>query len=230
MIRIENLIKEYVNGELVQQVLKGIDLNIDSGEFVAIIGPSGAGKSTLMYQISLLDEATSGNIYLDNRLTKDLGINQKTRIRLLELGYVFQDYALLPELTALENVALPLLMQGVGKNHAYSKARDALARLNMDDKLDSLPAKLSGGQQQRVSIARAISHEPKILFADEPTANLDSENSQLVMESFIKLHNDGQTIIIVTHEMEYANMAKRVIELRDGRITHDGPPNNNMQI
>lgn len=221
MIRIENLIKEYTNGELVQQVLKGIDLNINSGEFVAIIGPSGAGKSTLMYQVSLLDEPTSGNIYLDNRLTSELDINQKTRIRLLELGYVFQDYALLPELTALENVALPLLMQGLGKSAGYSKATDALMRLDMIDKLHSLPAKLSGGQQQRVSIARAIAHEPKILFADEPTANLDSENSQLVMESFIKLNNLGQTIIMVTHEMEFANQAKRVIELRDGRIVKD---------
>jgi putative ABC transport system ATP-binding protein len=221
MIHIEHLVKEYGTGELRQQVLKGLELTIGSGEFVAIIGPSGAGKSTLMYQISLLDDPTSGTIFLDNRLTQDMSQNHKTRVRLFELGYVFQDYALLPELTALENVALPLLMQGYNKKHAYAKAGDALGRLNLQDKFQSLPSKLSGGQQQRVSIARAIAHEPKILFADEPTANLDSENSALVMDSFIKLHTEGQTIIIVTHEMEYANMAKRIIELRDGRIVSD---------
>ncbi len=224
MIRVENLIKEFGKDELKQRVLKDLTLTIDSGEFVAIIGPSGAGKSTLLYQISLLDEPTSGKIYLENKLTSNLSAYEKSHIRLFSLGYVFQDYALLPELTAVENVMLPLYMQGLSKEHALVKAKKALERLNMHEKLDSLPAKLSGGQQQRVSIARAIAHEPKILFADEPTANLDSENSALVMESFIDLHKSGQTIIMVTHEMEYAAKAKRVIELRDGKITSDGKP------
>lgn len=224
MIRVENLVKEYGEGELKQRVLKDISLKIDSGEFVSIIGPSGAGKSTLMYQISLLDEPTGGQIYLNGRLTADMDQNQKTKVRLFELGYVFQDYALLPELTAIENVALPLLMQGLAKKDAFNYAREALQKLNLGEKLNSLPSKLSGGQQQRVSIARAIAHQPKILFADEPTANLDSENSVLVMEAFIKLHELGQTIIMVTHEMEFARLAKRVVQLRDGRIVSDGPP------
>jgi putative ABC transport system ATP-binding protein len=221
MIRIEHLVKAYGSGELYQQVLKDLSLTIESGEFVSIIGPSGAGKSTLMYQISLLDEPTSGKIFLDNRLVSELGQDQKTRIRLLELGYVFQDYALLPELTAIENVLLPMYMQGLTKRAAHDLAVVALKRVGLDTKSDSVPAKLSGGQQQRVSIARAIAHNPKILFADEPTANLDSENSDLVIESFKDLHKSGQTIIMVTHELEYAKQARRIIELRDGKITSD---------
>ncbi len=221
MIRVNHLIKEYGTGELLQRVLKDLSFSIDSGEFVSIIGPSGAGKSTLMYQISLLDEPTSGEIYLDNRLTNKLNLNEKTKLRLMELGYVFQDYALLPELTAIENISLPLLMQGMSKKNANKKSLEALERLGMHDKADSIPNKLSGGQQQRVSIARAIAHNPKILFADEPTANLDSENSDLVVEAFRDLNRAGQTIIMVTHEMEYAHKAKRIIELRDGLITSD---------
>ena len=221
MIRVTHLIKEYGTGELKQRVLKDLSFSIDSGEFVSIIGPSGAGKSTLLYQISLLDEPTSGDIFLDDRLTNNLNINEKTKLRLMELGYVFQDYALLPELTAIENVSLPLLMQGLSKKQATKKGQEALERLGMHDKAESVPSKLSGGQQQRVSIARAIAHNPKILFADEPTANLDSENSDLVVEAFRDLHKSGQTIIMVTHEMEYAHKAKRIIELRDGHITSD---------
>ncbi|MBP9686222.1 MAG: ABC transporter ATP-binding protein [Candidatus Doudnabacteria bacterium] len=221
MIRVQNLIKEYGTGELVQRVLKDITLSINSGEFVSIIGPSGAGKSTLLYQISLLDQPTSGEVYIDERLTRDMGEQAKTRLRLMELGYVFQDYALLPELTALENVLLPMYMQGLTKRAAIQKAELALSRVGLLERQDAVPSKLSGGQQQRVSIARAIAHSPKILFADEPTANLDSENSQLVMESFLDIYKSGQTIIMVTHEMEYARMAKRTIELRDGRVVTD---------
>lgn len=221
MIRVQHLIKEYGSGELVQRVLKDITLAIDSGEFVSIIGPSGAGKSTLMYQMSLLDQPTSGDIYIDDRRVQDLGEEAQTRLRLLELGYVFQDYALLPELTALENVLLPMFMQGLTRRAAVQKAEAALSRVGLLDRQHAVPSKLSGGQQQRVSIARAIAHSPKILFADEPTANLDSENSQLVMESFLDLYKSGQTIIMVTHEMEYARMAKRTIELRDGRVVTD---------
>lgn len=221
MIRTEHLEKAYGEGELRQVVLKQVNLSIDSGEFVSVIGPSGAGKSTLLYQISLLDKPTGGEIFLDDRRVSGLSENEKTRIRLLELGYVFQDYALLPELNALENVLLPMYMQGLSKETAYKKAEVALKRVGLQEKMHSIPAKLSGGQQQRVSIARAIAHNPKILFADEPTANLDSENSDLVMESFIDLYKSGQTIIFVTHELEYARLAKRTIELRDGRVVSD---------
>jgi putative ABC transport system ATP-binding protein len=218
MIKTQQLTRIYGEGELRVVALQPIDLIINSGEFVSIIGPSGAGKSTLMYQISLLDEPSGGEIYLDNRKVSSLSQNEKTKIRLLELGYVFQDYALLPELTALENVVLPMYMQGMSKKDATIKATQAMHRVGLLDKLHSVPAKLSGGQQQRVSIARAIAHDPKILFADEPTANLDSENSGLVMEAFLDLHKSGQTIIMVTHEMEYARLAKRIIEMRDGKM------------
>lgn len=221
MIKVQNLVKEYGTGELTQRVLKELSFEIDSGEFVSIIGPSGAGKSTLLYQISMLDEPTGGKIWLDGRLTSDWTQDEKTKVRLMEFGYVFQDYALLPELTAVENVALPLLMQGLDKKVALGKANEALDRLGMKDKHSSVPAKLSGGQQQRVSIARAIAHNPKVLFADEPTANLDAENSELVVEAFVELYNSGQTIIFVTHELEYVAKAKRTIEIRDGRIARD---------
>ena len=221
MIRAENLIKEYKNGDETLQVLKQLNFVIGDGEFVAVIGPSGAGKSTLLYQISLLDEPTSGKVFLDNQDTGNLSNNKKTSLRLMKLGYVFQDYALLPELTAIENVALPLIMQGMPKRSSMELARKALDRLGLSDKYSFVPSKLSGGQQQRVSISRAIAHKPKILFADEPTANLDSENSLVVMQAFVDLHHSGQTIVMVTHEPEYARMAKRIITLRDGSIESD---------
>jgi putative ABC transport system ATP-binding protein len=221
MIKTQNLIKKYGEGELELTVLKNINIEIDNGEFVAIIGPSGAGKSTLLYQISLLDEPTSGDIFIDGTHTSTLNQNEKTNIRLNTLGYVFQDYALLPELTALENVALPMIMQGMRKKEASEKAKVALSRIGLAEKFSNLPSQLSGGQQQRVSIARAIAHNPKILFADEPTANLDSASSELVMESFLDLHSQGQTIIMVTHEEEFAKKAGRIISLKDGAIVSD---------
>ncbi len=221
MITAKNLTKKYGEGELELTVLKNIDLEIQSGEFVAIVGPSGAGKSTLLYQISLLDKPTSGEINIDGVRTSDLGEAEKTALRLNKLGYVFQDYALLPDLTAIENVAVPMIMQGMSKKEAYEKAQKALARIGLDNKIYNLPSQLSGGQQQRVSIARAIAHDPQILFADEPTANLDSASSALVMESFLELHKEGQTIVMVTHEEEYAKRAGRIISLKDGEIKKD---------
>ncbi len=221
MITGKNIIKTYGTGELALTVLKNISLEIQDKEFVAIIGSSGAGKSTLLYQLSLLDEPTSGEIIIDNIATSVLSQRQKTALRLERLGYVFQDYALLPELTALENVMLPMLMQGGNKASVKQKARHALERIGLTDKTNNLPSQLSGGQQQRVSIARAIAHHPHILFADEPTANLDSESSKLVMQAFIDLNEEGQTIIMITHEDEYAKQAKRIISLKDGHIVSD---------
>lgn len=221
MIRAEKLIKKYGQGELELVVLKELNLEIKNGEFVAIVGPSGAGKSTLLYQLSLLDEPSGGEVYLNDIKVSDLNTADKTLIRLNQLGYVFQDYALLPELTAIENVALPIIMQGYSKPEAMRKSGLALERVGLTDKKQNLPSQLSGGQQQRVSIARAIAHDPHILFADEPTANLDSGSARLVLEAFLDLHRDGQTIIMVTHEEEYANTARRIISLKDGYIISD---------
>ncbi len=221
LIRVKNLIKTFTDGEKETRVLKGIDFSVEQGEFIAIMGRSGAGKSTFMYQISLLDEPTSGEIWLFDRDTHNMSVDDKTIFRLNELGYVFQDYALLPDLTAEENVALPLMMKGETKRVAIAEARVALARVGLGHRTGNLPSQLSGGEQQRVSIARALAHKPKILFADEPTANLDNESSKSVMALFDEVHRGGQTIIMVTHEEEYARLAKRIVRLDDGKIISD---------
>lgn len=218
MIEVKNLKKSFIDGESETQVLKGIDFKAETGEFIAIMGRSGAGKSTFLYQMSLLDNPTSGEIYIDGKDVLAMKSEERTYFRLSELGYVFQDYALLPEMTALENVALPLLMQDIPEKEAYEESKKALTRVGLEKRLNSLPSKLSGGEQQRVSIARAIAHSPKILFADEPTANLDNESSRIVMDFFKELHEAGQTIIMVTHELEYSKYAERVVHLNDGRI------------
>jgi putative ABC transport system ATP-binding protein len=218
MINIKNLKKSFQDGENTTEVLKGINFLAKSGEFVAIMGRSGAGKSTFLYQMSLLDEPTEGEIFIDDQNISLLTISEKTNFRLSKLGYVFQDYALLPEMTALENVALPLLMQGITEKKAYDKAIEHLTLVGLEKRLNNLPGQLSGGEQQRVSIARAIAHEPKILFADEPTANLDNESSRIIMNIFKELHSEGQTIIMVTHELEYSKFAERIIHLDNGQI------------
>lgn len=221
LIDVRNLVKSFKNGDKQTHVLKGIDFSVGDREFIAIVGRSGAGKSTFLYQLSLLDEPTSGEIFVFGRDTHNMTSEQKTVFRLNELGYVFQDYALLPDLTAVENVALPLMMQGKDKAHAYAEAKTALERVKLGHRLSNLPSQLSGGEQQRVSVARALAHKPKILFADEPTANLDNESSRTVMALFQEIYAQGQTIIMVTHEEEYARMAKRVVRLDDGKIISD---------
>ncbi|OGI77206.1 ABC transporter [Candidatus Nomurabacteria bacterium RIFCSPHIGHO2_02_FULL_33_12] len=221
MIEVKNLKKSFKDGESITEVLKGINFVVKSGEFIAIMGRSGAGKSTFLYQMSLLDEPTEGDIFIDKKNMNLLTVDEKTYFRLSQLGYVFQDYALLPEMNALENVALPLLMQDMSEEKAYKEATEALIKVGLEKRLHNLPSQLSGGEQQRVSIARAIAHEPQILFADEPTANLDNESSRIIMDIFKELHSGGQTIIMITHEVEYSKFAERIIHLDDGRITKD---------
>lgn len=218
MITVQNIIKTFKNGDIETQVLKNISLTINTGEFVAIMGKSGAGKSTLMYQMSLLDHPTSGEVFLDDQNITKLSHDQRTKFRLDNLGYIFQDYALVPELTALENVMVPLLMMGKTNDEATSIARDSLTKINLIHRENNLPSQLSGGEQQRVSIARAVAHNPKILFADEPTANLDSSSSEAVMQIFKDLHSNGQTIVMVTHEPEYTVHCDRIIQLNDGMV------------
>ncbi len=218
MLKVTNLTKSFKNGDMQTQVLKGINFEAKDGEFIAIMGRSGAGKSTFMYQMSLLDEPTSGQIFIDGQEVHYLSEREKMAFRLAKFGYVFQDYALLPELTAVENVALPLLMENIPPEEAMEMATKALDQVGMSKRLNNLPSQLSGGEQQRVSISRAIAHRPDILFADEPTANLDGESSTVVMNIFKELHKQGQTIIMVTHEEEYGKMAQRIVRLDDGRI------------
>jgi putative ABC transport system ATP-binding protein len=217
-IETRGLIKTYGTGDIKTQVLRGIDLSIKAGEWVAIMGRSGAGKSTLMYQLSLLDEPTEGEIYINGKEVHRMTEREKMLFRLVQFGFVFQDYALMPELTALENVLVPLLMENLSVEAGTRKAEDALRRVGLGHRLGNLPSQLSGGEQQRVSIARAIAERPQILFADEPTANLDHESSRTVMQLFKDLHEEGQTIVMVTHEDEYGKMANRVIRLDDGKI------------
>jgi putative ABC transport system ATP-binding protein len=171
-----------------------------------------------LYQLGLLDYPNSGEIIIDGVSAHDLDEEERVNFRLKELGYVFQDYALVPELSALENVAVPLLMQGNSKAEAYKIAGKALERIGMGARLNNLPSQLSGGEQQRVSIARAIAHDPKIIFADEPTANLDSETADTVLDAFLDLNKQGQTIVMVTHEPEYASLTHKTFKLNDGII------------
>ncbi len=221
MIEVKSLTKKYESGDVVTHVLKGVNLSVPSGEFIAIMGKSGAGKSTLMYQMSLLDRPSGGNIIIDNVDTSSFSEKERTDFRLHRLGYVFQDYALLPELSAIENVLVPLMMLGIETVEAKKMASEALDAVGLSHRHDNRPSQLSGGEQQRVSIARAIAHKPDILFADEPTANLDSVSGQAVLEVMSRLHSEGQTIVMVTHELEYAEAADRIIYLEDGQVSRE---------
>ncbi len=221
MIQVKNLTKKFQNGDQEIIALNNVSFTLLEGEFLTVSGRSGSGKSTLLYQLGLLDIPSSGEVIIDGKDYVQVSENERTAMRLNDLGYIFQDYAILPSLTALENTMLPLLMQGYDASEAETKAKKALERLSILDRMDNLPSQLSGGQQQRVSIARAIAHNPKIIFADEPTANLDSETSEQVIKAFLDLNKDGQTIVMVTHEPEYAKLADRTIFMTDGAITSD---------
>lgn len=221
MLEAKNLSKIFKSGDSDIVAVDNISFKVPQGQFLTITGKSGSGKSTLLYQLGLLDFPTDGEVYIDGKEYVKEVEEKRTSTRLNDLGYIFQDYAILPSLTALENTMLPLLMQGLAAGAAEVQAKKALDKLGLLDRMNNLPSALSGGQQQRVSIARAIAHAPKIIFADEPTANLDSETSAHVMEAFLNLNKEGQTIIMVTHEDEYAKMADRTIRMADGKIIND---------
>ncbi len=221
MIKVKDLRKVFQSGDSQIVALKDLSFTVPEGQFLTIAGKSGSGKSTLLYQLGLLDLPTSGSILIDGEEMISMSENERTLVRLNSLGYIFQDYATIPSLTALENTMVPLLMQGYTEKEARKKAEDALIRVGLGDRLNNVPSALSGGQQQRVAIARALAHSPKIIFADEPTANLDSETSDQVIQTFLELNKEGQTIVMVTHEPEYALLADRTITLADGNIVSD---------
>ena len=221
IIEATNIQRSFGTGDLVTHVLKGIDVSVAEGEFVAIMGKSGAGKSTLMYQLSVLDEPNTGSITINGTDVLALNEREQTAFRLNTLGYVFQDYALVPDLSARENVMMPLLMRGQSWDLASSIADESLNAVGLECKYTNLPSQLSGGEQQRVAIARAIAGKPKILFADEPTANLDSVSGTQVIDLLGALHRGGQTLVMVTHEEEYTKDVERIIYIEDGLITRE---------
>lgn len=221
IIEVKNLKKTYA-GEVPTHALKGISFGVKKGEFIALMGRSGSGKSTLLHQLGLLDTPTAGEVIMDGTDLMTFTEKQKSEFRLKKLGYVFQSYALLPELTALESVYLPLMLSGVAKKDYLEKATEVLAKVGLAGRLHHLPKEMSGGEQQRVAIARALVNNPMILFADEPTANLDSESSMVVLKLFRELNKEiGQTIIMVTHEPDDKKYVDRVIWLKDGLIENE---------
>ena len=224
VIRTEHLVKTYVSGTNEVQALRGIDLSVEKGEFIAIMGHSGSGKSTLMNLLGCLDTPTSGSYLLDGERVEGLDKNALAAIRNQKIGFVFQGFNLLPRTTAVENVELPLLYDRSGKRRdTRVLAVGALERVGLGSRLDHEPSELSGGQQQRVAIARALVTEPAIILADEPTGNLDTLTSTEVMALFQQLNEQGITIVLVTHEPDIAAYAKRIVEVRDGRIRRDEP-------
>ena len=221
MIETKNLTKEYEVGSQKVKALNGIDLNVDKGEFISIMGPSGSGKTTLMNIIGCLDSPSNGSYTLNNKSVSDLSENQLAKIRNKEIGFVFQSFHLLARNSALENVMLPLKYAGSDKKTALAKSKESLDRVGLSDRYDHSPSELSGGQQQRVAIARALVNQPSILFADEPTGNLDSKTGDDVMNIFKELNSNGQTIILITHEDSIAKQSNRIITIMDGLIKSD---------
>ena len=221
MIETNNLTKEYKVGSQKVTALKGINLNVDKGEFISIMGPSGSGKTTLMNIIGCLDSPSNGTYTLNNKSVSDLSENELAKIRNKEIGFVFQSFHLLARNSALENVMLPLKYAGSDKKTALAKSKESLDRVGLSDRYDHSPAELSGGQQQRVAIARALVNQPSILFADEPTGNLDSKTGDDVMNIFKELNSNGQTIILITHEDSIAKQSNRIITIMDGLIKSD---------
>jgi putative ABC transport system ATP-binding protein len=221
IIHLEDIRKSYIMGKNVLQVLRGISLNIFKNEFVALMGPSGSGKSTLMNILGCLDTPSAGKYVLNNNDVSKMEDNELAEIRNKEIGFVFQQFNLLPRLTALENVALPLIYAGMGKKLRTEKAKHVMEMVSLTDRSHHRPNELSGGQCQRVAIARALVNDPSIILADEPTGNLDSKTSYEIMEIFEDIHSRGNTVVLVTHEEDIANHAHRIVRLRDGVIESD---------
>ena len=218
-----HIYKDYYPGNIVVPVLKDVNLNVEEGEYLAIMGPSGSGKSTLMNIIGCLDKPTKGDFKLDGLDILNLSENALADVRLKKLGFVFQNFQLLPRQTAVENVALPLIYAGVGKRERLKRAAAALDKVGLSDRINFVPNQLSGGQKQRVALARAMVNQPKILLADEPTGALDSKSSAQVMDLFTTLNQEGVTVIMITHDSHVAGFAKRRVDIFDGEISEYKP-------
>ena len=221
LIEIRDLVKVYQMGDASVRALDGVDIDIDRGEYVAIMGPSGSGKSTLMNLIGCLDTPSSGSYTLNGQNVGDLGDDELARIRNKEVGFVFQTFNLLARTSALENVEVPLVYAGISRHERHRKAKEMLTAVGLADRMQHQPNELSGGQRQRVAVARALINGPSILLADEPTGNLDSKTGAEIMELFGKLNQNGNTIVLVTHEEDIAAHAHRVVRLRDGKVLED---------
>lgn len=221
LIQLQNISKTYGMGDLQVFALKSVDLTIDAGEYCAIMGPSGSGKSTMMNMIGCLDRPTQGDYWLDYVEIAHLTPKKLASIRNRQIGFIFQQFHLLPQLTAVENVVLPMIYAGVPVGERESRAIAALQRVGLGDRLANRPNQLSGGQQQRVAIARAIVNQPKLLLADEPTGALDSQMSREIMDIFAELNQQGMTLVMVTHDLEVAQRCQRTITFRDGSVIHD---------
>jgi len=221
VIEIRNIIRDFKLGQQTVHVLKGIDLDIKKGEYVAIMGPSGSGKSTLMNLLGCLDTPTSGTYVLNGKDVSQMSEDELAEIQNAEIGFVFQTFNLLPRTTALENVALPMIYAGASKKVRSERASEVLTDVGLADRMDHKPNQLSGGQRQRVAVGRALVNKPSIILADEPTGNLDSKTSLEIMELFDEIHANGNTVIMVTHEEDVAAHAKRIIRLTDGMIDTD---------
>lgn len=221
IIRTEGITKDYVMGSEVVRAVRGVDLVIQRGEFVAVMGPSGSGKSTFMNVLGCLDTPTAGRYWLNGQLVSELNDDQLAGVRNKEIGFVFQTFNLLPRATALHNVELPLIYAGVSRKERQARAREKLELVGLGDRMDHKPPEMSGGQRQRVAVARALVNEPALLLADEPTGNLDSVTSEDIMRVLVELNEEGQTILLVTHEHDIAEYSKRQVHLRDGVIERD---------
>ena len=219
ILKLEHIYKDYIQGKLTVPVLKDVSLHVEEGEYVAIMGPSGSGKSTLMNIVGCLDRPTSGTYELAGEDVLSLNENKLADVRLNQIGFVFQNFQLLPRMTALDNVSLPLVYAGVRKKTRRERAREALIRVGLEERVSFTPTQLSGGQKQRVAIARAMVNKPKILLADEPTGALDSKSSAQVMDLFAQLNAEGVTVVMITHDPGIAGHAKRVVDIFDGEIS-----------
>ena len=221
VIEIKKIVRDFKLGQETVHVLKGIDLEIERGDYIAIMGPSGSGKSTLMNLLGCLDTPTSGNYILNNKDVSKMSDDELADIRNGEIGFVFQTFNLLPRTTALDNVALPMVYAGLSKNDREVRAKEVLTNVGLEDRMDHKPNQLSGGQRQRVAVGRALVNHPSIILADEPTGALDTKTSYEVMELIQKINEEGKTILVVTHEPDIAHMCKRIVMLKDGLIVED---------